>query len=63
MKLKRTDSHYQKISLDDINHAALQTQIHDSKGLNKEEFKHEDEFVVSIYGIDLKFIKNETVSK
>jgi hypothetical protein len=50
-------------SLDDINHAALQTQIHDSKGLNKEEFKHEDEFVVSIYGIDLKFIKNETVSK
>lgn len=49
-------------SLDEISHGALQTQIHDSKGLKKEDFKHEDEFTISIYGVDLKFIKNGTIS-
>lgn len=40
-----------------IEHAALQTQVHDAKGLNKDDFKHKKEFTVEIFGIDFKFIE------
>ena len=45
--------------LGNLEHSALQTQVHDAKGLNKEEFEHQDEFTVSFIGIDFKFVINE----
>jgi len=41
--------------LNEFEHAALQTQAHDAKGLTREEFTHKTEFVVEILDIDFKF--------
>jgi hypothetical protein len=41
--------------LNKFEHAALQTQVHDAKGLTKEEFVHKDEFTVDILDIEFKF--------
>ena len=43
-----------------IDHAALQTQVHDAKGLEKEDFEHQDEFTVSAVNIDFRFKQNDT---
>jgi hypothetical protein len=43
-------------NLNKIEHAGLQTQIHDAKKLNKEEFEHKDVYTLEILGIDFKFI-------
>lgn len=40
-----------------IQHAALQTQVHEAKGLKKEDFQHQEEFVVSVLDIDFKFVE------
>ena len=45
--------------LNNVEHSALQTQVHDAKGLKKDEFEHQEEFTVSFLDIDFKFIQNE----
>lgn len=49
--------------LTSIDHAALQTQVHDAKGLEKEDFEHQVEFIVSVAGIDFKFKQNDEFKK
>ena len=46
-------------TLDDRNHVKLQLQLHNEKNKD-EEFVNDDEFTVTVFGIDFKFIKNET---
>lgn len=43
--------------LNSVQHAALQTQVHDAKG-SKVEFEHQKIFTMSVLGIDFKFIEN-----
>jgi hypothetical protein len=43
--------------LNPVEHAALQTQIHDAKGLKKEDFEHQDKFTMSVLGIDFTFVE------
>ncbi len=45
--------------LNKIEHAALQTQVHDAKDLKRDEFEHQEEFTVSVLGIDFKFIESK----
>lgn len=42
-----------------VEHSALQTQVHDAKGLKKEDFEHQEDFTVSFLGIDFKFTQYE----
>jgi hypothetical protein len=44
--------------LNSIQHAALQTQVHDARGLKKDDFEHQEVFTMSVLGIDFKFIEN-----
>lgn len=44
--------------LNAIEHAALQTQIHDAKKLTKEDFEHKEIYTLEIFGIDFKFIES-----
>lgn len=43
--------------LNQFDHATLQIQVHDAKGLNRDDFEHKKEFTVEIFGIDFKFIE------
>lgn len=43
--------------LKQFEHSALQVQVHDAKGLDRENFEHKKEFTVEILGIDFKFIE------
>lgn len=40
-----------------VEHAALQTQIHDAKKLKKEDFQSQEEFILSVLNIDFKFVQ------
>lgn len=46
-------------TLSSIEHAALQTQVHDAKGLKKEDFKHQEMFTASFFGVDFTFKQKE----
>lgn len=45
--------------LNKIEHAALQTQVHDAKGLDKESFEHKEVFTVDVMDVSLTFKENE----
>lgn len=40
-----------------VEHASLQTQVHDAKGLKKEDFEHQERFTMNVLGIDFTFIE------
>jgi hypothetical protein len=44
-------------TLNSIEHAALQTQVHDAKGMSKNDFEHQEKFTMSVLGIDFTFIE------
>jgi hypothetical protein len=48
-------------TLPTIEHAALQSQIHDVKELDRKEFVHTKTFTVSIVGIDFTFNELDNV--
>jgi len=41
-----------------IEHAALQTQVHDAKGLKKDDFEHQEKFTMNVFNIDFTFIED-----
>jgi hypothetical protein len=43
--------------LNHFEHSALQVQVHDAKGLDRESLEHKKEFTIEIFGIDFKFIE------
>jgi hypothetical protein len=42
-------------NLNTIDHTALQSQLHDIKGLDRSDFSHTETFTVSILNIDFTF--------